>query len=214
MDYRSLDHKTREAIRYKAVKAIESGKSQQEVSKIFEVGYVSVSRWVKQYREKGKRGLKTKQIGRPRRSSKLKPLECAWIVKTIMDKTPDQLKLPYYLWTRSAVQKLIKDKYGLELSRWTVGRMLKKWGLTPQKPAKRSYRRNDKAVKKWLKEDYPQIKAQAQKEGAVIHWQDEMGARSDDQIGRTYGKRGQTPIVKISGNRFSCNMLALSLIHI
>jgi len=70
--------------------------------------------------------LRTKTIGRPPKSSKLKPLECEWLVKRITDKTPDQLKLPFYLWTREAVGDLIKKKFNVVVSRWTVGRMLKK----------------------------------------------------------------------------------------
>lgn len=207
-DARSIPHKGQAALRIRAIKALEKGKSRKEVSELFGVSMHAIYLWMRKVREGGIENLQAKRKGRPTKTSKLKPLECAWLVKAIVDKTPDQLKLPYYLWTRAAVQKLIKDKFGLEVSRWTVGRMLKGWGLTPQKPAKQSYRRDDKKVQIWLKEEYPKIKQRAEKEKAQIHWQDEMGARSDDQVGRTYGKKGQTPIAKISGNRFSCNMMA------
>ena len=35
-----------------------------------------------------------------------------------------------------------------------------------------------------------------------------MGLRSDHNVGRTYGLKGRTPIVKRTGNRFSCNMIS------
>lgn len=57
----------------------------------------------------------------------------------IKDKLPEQLKLPFGLCTREAVQQLIAQKYGVELSRWQVGRYLKKWGHTPQKPIKKAF---------------------------------------------------------------------------
>lgn len=208
-DARRIDHKAKEQLRYRAVDAvIHQGRRQCEVAKALGVGAVSVCLWVKKYREGGKKALKTKRIGRPPEPSKLKSWECAWLVRMITDKTPDQLKLPFYLWTQDAVRQLIEKKFKIKVSRWTVGRMLKKWGLTPQKPAKKSYFQKDAAVQKWLSQQYPLIKARAQRENAQIQWLDEMGARSDDQVGRTYGRKGQTPVVRISGNRFRCNMIS------
>jgi len=208
-DARRINHKAKEELRYRAVDAVmKQGRTQREVAEAFGVGAVSVCLWVKRYRQGGKRALKAKRIGRPPEPSKLKPLECAWVVRMITDKTPDQLKLPFYLWTTSAVAQLIEKKFALSLSRWTIGRMLKKWGLTPQKPAKKSYFQKDSAVRKWLKEEYPGIKTRALREKAQIQWLDEMGARSDDQVGRTYGRKGQTPTIQVSGNRFRCNMLS------
>jgi transposase len=207
-DQRSLSHSAQEKIRIQAVQAIGRGKSRTEVAEIFGVSDHAIYLWMRRYREGGIVGLRAKRKGRPPEPSKLKPLECAWVVRVITDKTPDQLKLPFYLWTQDAVRQLIEKKFRVKVSRWTVGRMLKKWGFTPQKPAKKSYFQKDAAVQKWLTQEYPLIKARALKEQAQIQWLDEMGARSDDQVGRTYGRKGQTPIVRISGNRFRCNMIS------
>ena len=91
---------------------------------------------------------------------------------------------------------------------WTVGRMLKHWGFTPQKPAKRAYEQNPKAVQKWLDETYPEIRTQAKRENAEIYWGDEMGLRSDHQTGTSYGRCGETPVVPGPGRRFGTNMLS------
>ena len=56
----------------------------------------------------------------------------------ILDKMPDQLKLPYGLWTRSAVIELIKREFGIKLAIRTMGDYLSSWGYTPQKPKKRA----------------------------------------------------------------------------
>lgn len=103
---------------------------------------------------------------------------------------------------------MIKKRFGITISRWTAGRYLKRWGFTPQKPAKRALEQNPEAVKHWLETEYPRIKASAQAEQAEIHWGDEMGIRSDHQSGRTWGIKGKTPIVPITGQRFSCNMIS------
>jgi transposase len=59
---------------------------------------------------------------------------------------PDQLTLPFYLWTRAAVIALIEREYGVKVSPSTVGRYLVAWGMSPQKPVRRAYERNDPAA--------------------------------------------------------------------
>jgi transposase len=207
-DLRKVTHKTKEELRIKAVQAvIEQGKKQIEVAAFFGVKREVVCRWIKIYKEGGYNALKAKPKGRPQNSSRLKPWQAATIVKTITEKTPDQVKFPFMLWTRDCVAELIEKKYGIHMSRWTVGRLLKKWGLTPQKPQKKSYFQDSEKVKSWLEENYPALVNKAKKEKGEIQWLDEMGARSDDQTGRTYSKKGQTPVVKVSGVRFSCNFI-------
>jgi len=126
----------------------------------------------------------------------------------ITDRCPDQLKLSFALWTREAVRQLIEERYGLSISVWTARRYLKRWGLTPQKPVRRAYEQNPRAVQQWLDQDYPAIRRQARKECAQIHWSDEMGMRSDHQAGRSYGLKGHTPVIPGTGQRFGCNMIS------
>ncbi len=130
------------------------------------------------------------------------------VLELVSRHSPDQLGLPFFLWTREAVGELIKRRLGLALSQWTVGRHLKRWGFTPQKPARRAYEQNPAAVRRWLLEEYPQVQKQAKEEGAEIHWGDEMGVRSDHQAGRTWGRKGQTPVVRGTGQRFRCNVIS------
>lgn len=121
---------------------------------------------------------------------------------------PDQLKLPFGLWTREAVQQLIQNKYEIELSRWQVGRYLKSWGYTPQKPISKAFEQKPEKVKEWLEKEYPAIKKRAVKENAVIYFGDETGMRSDHQAGRSYAPAGETPVIKKTGQRFSLNMIS------
>lgn len=97
---------------------------------------------------------------------------------------------------------LIERRFSIRLSRWTVGRYLKMWGLTPPKPVKRALEQNPAQIRYWLDHKYPRIKQQAKEEGARIWWGDEAGFRSDHQTGTTWAEKGKTPVVKRSGKRF------------
>lgn len=112
------------------------------------------------------------------------------------------------LWTREAVGMLIEQRFGIKMAVRSVGNYLKRWGFTSQKPLKRAYERQDKAVKIWLDETYPRIAARAKAERAEIHWGDEAGFRSDHQTGTSFSPKGKTPVIKSTGKRFQMNMIS------
>lgn len=91
----------------------------------------------------------------------------------------------------------------------TVGEYLKRWGFTPQKPLKRAYEQNPKAVQRWLDEDYPSFQSRAKAENAEIYWGDETGMRNDSQNERGYAPRGKTPVIRLNVNRTSTNMISV-----
>lgn len=208
-DARSLSPAAQEALRVKAVQAVEDGRSRTEVAELFGVTRQTVTRWVKAYRKGGEKALRAKRRGRPKGvGSRLAPWQKAQVAKVLRDKMPDQLKLPFYLWTREAVVALVARRFGVAISVWTAGRYLKRWGFTPQKPMRRAYERNEEAVRRWLEEEYPVIRRRAKAEGAAIYWGDEMGLRSDHVAGRSYSLKGETPVVDATGKRFGCSMIS------
>ena len=206
-DARQLAPQAQEAMRMRAVEAVRGGMPQTDAARIFGVTRRAVSGWMKRYRAGGLEALKARKRGRPRRS-RLPPRQAALTVRTIKDRCPDQLRMPFALWTRWAVGEFMQRKFGVKVSVWTVGRYLKRWGFTPQKPLNRAYEQNPEAVAQWLKEEYPEIREQAQAEGAEIHWGDEMGVRSDHHAARSFANKGQTPVIATTGQRFSCNMMS------
>ena len=206
-DFRSLAPEAQQAIRMRAVNSVLNGATQVSVAAMFSVSTEAIRQWMRRYEEGGLTALKARKRGRHKKS-KLKPWQAATTVRIITDRTPDQIKLPFALWTRDAVDDLIELKFGIRLSRWTVGRYLKRWGFTPQKPAKRALEQNPEDVKRWLETEYPEIKLQAKQDKAEIHWGDEMGIRSDHQTGRTYGSKGKTTVIPSPGKRFGCNMIS------
>lgn len=207
-DARTLSAAAQEAIRYRAVQAVRDGMSQTEAAQRFGVARGTVARWMKMVRQGGVRALAKRQRGRPKGASRLKGWQAAVVVRAITDRTPDQLKMPFVLWTGEAVRDLIAEKFQVRVSLMTIGRWLKRWGFTPQKPLRRAWEQKRKAVEHWLQEEYPRIRRQAKREGAEIHWGDEMGMRSDHQAGRSYGRRGQTPVIPGTGQRFGCNLIS------
>ena len=206
-DARSLSPEGQEALRKRAVQAVLRGMKQTAAARTFGVARGTVARWMGQYRQGGEAALHQRPQGRPP-APKLSRDQQTAIVALIEGHGPDQLGLPAFLWTRETVATLIKKRFGLALSVWTVGRYLRRWGLTPQKPARRAYQQDPEAVRHWLQVEYPEIRKQARAEGAEIHWGDEMGVRSDHQAGRTWGRQGKTPVVWGTGQRFRCNVIS------
>ena len=209
VDARKLSSDAQELLRKKAVQAVlEKKMNQQEAADFFGVSRYSIIKWVKAYKTEGVQGLGPKPQGRPKTEGPLKPWQAAQIVWAITDKCPDQLQLPFMLWTRGAVRQLIKLRFGIEVSLPAMSRLLKQWGLTPQKPIDRAIERNITKVTHWLQTEYPEIKARAQTEKAEILWGDEMGVRSDHTCDRSFGLKGQTPVAGKSARRWSCNMIS------
>lgn len=187
--------------------AVQGGMSKSQAAVIFGVSRVAIYSWIERHAAEGEAAFIPATRGRPP-APRFTSVQADKAVALIIGKCPDQLRLPFALWTREAVVELLSRKFHETISVWTAGRYLKAWGLTPQKPARRAIEQNPAAVRAWLNKEYPTIAAQARREGAEIHWGDESGLRSDHAAGRTYGLKGQTPIVPVTGQRFGCNMIS------
>jgi len=106
------------------------------------------------------------------------------------------------------IAKLILDRFGVKLSVSSVGRLLAQMGLTCQKPLHRALEQDAALVQKWLKKEYPRIKALAARERADIYFGDAAHIRSDHHAGRTWSKKGETPIVLSTGKRYGMSMIS------
>jgi transposase len=209
VDTRSLPAVAQAALRNRAVRAVLDGMTQAAAARVFGVHHNAVNRWVKRYREGGWAGLGEQRRGRrPGEQAALSQHQQQEVMALVRESTPDQLGLPGFLWTRDAVAELIGQRYGLLLARTTVGGYLRGWGFSPQRPQRRALEQNPAAVRRWLAETYPAIRAQAKREGGVVLWLDEMGIRSDAAAGRSWAPVGQTPVIKRTGKRFRVNMIS------
>lgn len=206
-DFRSLTPQAQETLRLKAMAALKEGRSKTEVSRLFGVTRQAIHGWVNRKKEAGLVGLRAQRRGRPV-GGRLQLKQERTLCRLIRDHCPDQLKLPFYLWTREAVAHLIAQRFGVRLSVWTVGRLLARWGFTPQKPTRRAFEQDSKEVASWLRRKYPAIRALARREKGLIFWADEMGLRGDHAAGRSFSPQGQTPVIPGTGQRFRCNLIS------
>lgn len=209
-DARSLPAAAQEEKRRIAVHAVlKRGMSNSQAADLVGVTPQAVRNWLKAHAKGGTSALAARKRGRRQGEKRsLSAEQAAVIAELVRDRCPDQLKLPFYLWTRAAVAKLIEERFGIVISEKTAGRYLKEWGFTPQKPARRAYQQDPEAVERWLKEEYPAIQAEAKREGAQIQWLDQSGMRSDHTVGTSFSPRGKTPVVKVTGKRFGCSMIS------
>ena len=208
-DARKLSQEVQEQLRKQAIRLRKRGKTYNEIAEIVGVHKNTIWKWWKRYKSGGAKELRAKKRGRREGADRsLESFQEASIQAMIIDKAPYQLKLTFALWTRQAVQELIRMQFDIEMPIRTVGEYLKRWGFTPRKPLRRAYEQRPAEVQKWLNEQYPVIAKRAKEESAEIHWGDETGVRSDCQHGRSYAPKGQTPVIRLSAKRTSINMIS------
>jgi transposase len=157
----------------------------------------------------GAKGLVSQPRGRkPDEQRLLDAAPEAELRRLICRHTPDELDLPFALWSRAAVRELIRQHCGVVLAVRTVGKYLARWGFTAQKPLRRAYEQNPAAVRRWLRREYPAIVAAARRARGLIFWGDETGLRSDDVRGRSYAPRGRTPAIRVCHRRAGLSLIA------
>lgn len=205
-DGRKLDHKTLEAVRRRAVAAIENGSHPEDVAASLGMARGTVYMWMAKYREGGMSALAAKPV--PGRPPKLSGTQLRQIYEWVVGKDPREYSFDFALWTRDIVRELIRERFGVALSQVSVGRLLRRLGLSVQRPLWRAWQQNPEAVARWKAEEYPAITAAAKKTGATVYFADEAGLRSDYHAGTTWGARGRTPVVKTTGAQHSVNMVS------
>jgi transposase len=206
LDARKIDRKALEAIRIRAVQQVQAGESPEVVIRALGFTRRCIYSWLSMYRAGGWDALKARKA--PGRARRLTGRDMQWIYRTVTGKNPLQLGFTFALWTRAMIRALIIKHCGVRLSLVSVGRLLAQLGLSCQKPLWRAYQQDGSRVEQWLKKEYPRIRALAKQEKAEIFFEDESGVRSDFHSGSTWAVRGETPIVRVTGQRFSLNMIS------
>jgi transposase len=205
-DARRLNHQSLTDLRKRAVSRVQEGESPEKVAQVLDIARGTMYGWLARYRQGGWGALDArKRGGRP---PKLDGKALRWIYNTVTMKNPLQMKFPFALWTSGMIAILIRRKFGIEVSRSSVSRLLNQLGLSVQRPLWRAYQQDPEKVEKWLKEEYPKIAASAKRRKAQIFFGDEAGIRSDFHSGTTWGIRGKTPVVSTTGARFGLNMIS------
>jgi transposase len=209
IDARTLNQDVQEAQRLQIVRLRESGRPNNETAEIVGVSQAHSSNVWQRYKKQGPESLVKGQRGRRHGAQRdLTPEQEAEIKKLLIDKTPNQLKLSFALWTREAVRLLIQQRFDYEMPIRTVGEYLKRWGFTPQKPIKWAKEQSSPAVARWLLTEYPAIAARARQEKGEIHWGDETGLQTGANVEKGYSPKGKTPVVRQTAKRERINMIS------
>jgi transposase len=205
-DGRKLDHGTLEVLRMRAVERVEAGAHPEDVAAALGMHRKTVYGWLAKYREGGKDALRARPV--PGRPPRLSGPQLARVYALVVGSDPRQLQFEFALWTREMVRTLLRREFGVALSVVSVGRLLGKIGLWPQRPVHRAYQQDPAAVQRWKTEQFPAIKAAAAAAGGTVYFADEAGIRSDYHAGTTWAPVGQTPVVMGTGARYSVNMIS------
>jgi transposase len=202
-DGRRFDHRTLESIRLMAVERVREGEAASLVIASYGFSRTTIYKWLTAASKPGVgvKALRSRPAtGRPRR---LTPRQEQQVLRWINGRDPRQYGMDFGLWTRHVVAELIERKFGIKLGVTAVGELLSKLGLTPQKPLQRAYQRDPEAIEAWQRERFPEIARQAKSCGGEVFFWDESGFRADAVHGKTWGVKGQTPIVERPGQRQS-----------
>jgi len=167
IDPRTYSQEVQEAQRQQIVRLRKEGRSNLEVAEIVGVSISHASRVWTRYQKEGANSIAKGKRGRREGNNRtLTPEQETLVQRLLIDRTPDQLKLPFALWTRASAQQLIRQQCGSEMPIRTVGEYLSRWGFAPQKPAKRAKVQSTPRVARWLFLEYPRIVARAKQKKA------------------------------------------------
>jgi transposase len=208
-DARQLSDEVLQALRLRAVHGRELGFSETQIADLLGVARETVARWWSAYTAAGLDALPQKRSGRPLGSGRtLTDEQAAHLQQTLDGHSPEQVGIAAPLWTRRAVRDLIRQEFDMAMPLRTVGEYLKRWGYTAKRPGRHSRDQDPAEVRAWLRQRYPAIEARAFREGAEIHWGDEVGVAADEHSGYGYTRRGQAASVEVPDRHVRVNMIS------
>ena len=193
-------------IRRQFARMLDEGLPAKSIMVALKLSRTTYFQWKKAYQKHGLGGLKVRPL--PGAASKLTDRQTSQLRGWLVGRDPRQFQFDFALWTRKIVRDLIRQQFGVEMTPQGVGKLLHRLGLSPQRPLYRAYQQNPEAVRRWKEEEFPAIRAQARREGAEVYFGDESGVRTDHHAGTTWAPVGQTPVVEVTGERTSVNMIS------
>ena len=208
-DARQLSDEALQILRVRALRGIELGYSEVELADLLGVCHETVSRWWTAYQSDGLDNLPGNRTGRPLGSGRSLTDEQARHIRGRIDAhSPNELGLPHALWTRRAVGDLIRKDFDIDLADRSVGTYLRRWGYTSKRPSRHARKQDADAVERWLLETYPDLEAQAEREGAEILWTDEVGVQADHHPGYGYAPKGERATMDVPGPHIRVNQIS------
>ena len=195
---RQLSHEVLESYRFRAIELRKKGWKLNKIAEAFGVNIRAVIRWNTNYKKEGKKSLRSKKASGP--SFKLSEKEIKSIISILYDDaTIYGFENP--LWNCKMVQQTIFKQIGKKIHTTNIMRLFKKLNLSPQKPERLASQRNEKAIRRWKREEWPKIEEHRRRWQAMLYFQDESGISLTPVLGRTWAPKGKTPKVLVTGKR-------------
>lgn len=198
LDTRKLGSESRNFLRQLVVRLREHGMRAADIAQVAGAHPSTIRAWLAKAKRKGDASLDEKRRGRPLGACrKLTAEQEIWIREQIVGGSPQQVGLPFALWNRPAIRALVKEKFELDLQDRLIGKYLKRWGFTAQRPTRHAMEQRPEEVKRWLSVTYPALVEKAKRESAQIHWGDETAVKEDGNWIRGYAPKGETPVLSL-----------------
>lgn len=199
IDARKLTAEGRNLLRQRVMRLRkQSGMGAEELAQVAGVHPSTVKGGLARANKAGEGALRERPRGRPLGACrKLTLADELWIREQIVERSPQQMKLAFALWTRRAVQGLIEERFRVRLQERLIGKYLKRWGFTPQRPLRRALEQRPEAIQEWLTQSYPALVARAKAEEGVIYWGDETAVKEDGHWIRGYAPKDKTPVLAL-----------------
>lgn len=199
-DGRKISRETLEYLRMRAIILWKKDRKPHDIADDFGIGKSAVYNWISTYKKKGKQGLM--RTTAPGASPKLSHTQRKRLVK-LLEQSADTYQFDNPLWTCKRIQLLILHRFGTKLDISNIWRLLRDMGLTAQKPKRSAMEKNEKEVEEWIENEWPKIQDNAKRWQAMIYFLDESSVQLTAMLGKTWGRKGKTPVVKVTGKRGS-----------
>jgi transposase len=168
------------------------GWSRHAIAEALGVSPVSVSRWFARVRDGGPEALRAHPS--PGAPAKLTDAQRRLIPEFLWHGA-EAYGFRGELWTCARVAQVIEEEFGVRYHKDHVGRLLKELHWTPQVPIRRAIQRDEKAIRRWRREVWPDLQRRAWRERRVLVFEDESGFYLLPGLVRTYAPEAHTPVL-------------------
>lgn len=207
-DARLIPDEVMSYLRKIAVHAVkENDFSPEDVIELLGISRSCMYDWLKRFKADGYDGLDTKKA--PGAAPVVTASMDVWLKQTVLETTPEAFGYETPLWTCALLAEVLFDRFGVEVGGAAVNQHLHRLGLSAQKPSYQALEQDPLAVEHFVKEEFPKLQRFAEKIGADIGFEDEAAVDLRDRSGKTWGSRGPSPKVAVTGQRGRVNILSM-----
>src|SRR5512135_1338405 len=203
-DGRAVPRMVLEQMRVRAVRQMKAGVHPEDVAAALGLDRSTMYAWRLAYDRGGEQALAAKP--HPGRRAALAQLDS--LFNLISGHDPRDYGFVEHLWTRDLVADLVAKVFGVQFTPQWMGTVLRRLGLTPQRPAYRASEQDSAAVAAWRQQVYPAIRIEAAQAGATVYFGDESGVAAHHHAGTTWAPAGHTPVVAATASRAWVNMVS------